>query len=151
MKWTHRWAYLAMKGWWSLRRPTTVGVRVLLIRDGQILLVRHTYLRSWFAPGGGVKPGETLEQAARREAAEEAGATLGELQLFGTFTSFKEGKSDHVVMFLCTDFVSDGSSDHEIEEVRWFPLEDLPVDLSPATARRLREFESGTWPSFGPW
>ena len=151
MKRTHRLAYLAMKGWWALRRPTTVGVRVLLIRDDAILLVRHTYLHSWFAPGGGVKPGEVLEQAARREAAEEAGATLGELQLFGTFTSFKEGKSDHVVMFLCTDFETDGSSDHEIEEVRWFPLDALPAELSPATARRIREYTTGEWPNFGPW
>jgi len=151
VKWTHRLGYRLMKLWWSLRRPVTVGVRVLLIRDGQILLVRHTYLKSWFAPGGGVKYGETLEQAVRREATEEAGATLHHLELLGVYTSFNEGKSDHVAMFVSTDLESDGTHDHEIEEVRWFDLDDLPTDVSPATRRRIAEHLDGRAPVYGDW
>ena len=33
----------------------------------------------WFVPGGGCDPGETTEEAARREALEEVGAMLGAL------------------------------------------------------------------------
>ena len=54
-------------------RPVTVGVRVMLIRDGQVLLIRHSYLRGWYLPGGGLKRGESMEAAARREAREESG------------------------------------------------------------------------------
>ena len=64
---------------WSIARPITVGVRVFLVRDGMLLLVRHTYQDAWYLPGGGVEGGETLEEAIRREAAEEVGAELGEL------------------------------------------------------------------------
>ncbi|MGH2524933.1 MAG: NUDIX domain-containing protein, partial [Anaerolineales bacterium] len=52
-------------------RPLTVGVKLLLVREGAILLVRHSYKPGWHLPGGGVKKGETLEQAARRETREE--------------------------------------------------------------------------------
>ena len=151
MKRLHRWAYLAMGVWWRVRRPLTVGVRVLLIREERVLLLRHTYMRSWFAPGGGVERGETLEQAVRREAREEVGATLRDLRLLGIYTAFKEGKSDHVVMFVSTDFDVDGTSDREIEEVRWFDLDDLPADLSPATARRIRDYLDGRAPGVGDW
>ncbi len=95
--------------------------------------------------------GETLEQAIRREAREEVGATLHDLRLHGVYTSFNEGKSDHVVMFVSTDFDVDGTRDREIEEVRWFPLDGLPADLSPATARRIREVLEDREAEVGDW
>ncbi|MBS0362719.1 MAG: NUDIX domain-containing protein [Proteobacteria bacterium] len=65
-------------------RPT---VRVLLFDpDGRILLMRGRLPSRpdgpgyWFAVGGGLEPGETLEQAAVRELVEETGfmdVTLG--------------------------------------------------------------------------
>ena len=47
-------------------RPITLGVRILLIDGDRVILVKHSYEPGWFLPGGGVKRGETLEQAARR-------------------------------------------------------------------------------------
>jgi 8-oxo-dGTP pyrophosphatase MutT (NUDIX family) len=89
---------------WRITRPVTIGVRLILIQNGQALLVRHTYQPGWYLPGGGVKRNETLEQSARREAAEEAGAILGEIRLHGIFTLYYSGKSDHTVVFACEQF-----------------------------------------------
>jgi 8-oxo-dGTP pyrophosphatase MutT (NUDIX family) len=60
------------------------AARVLLIDpDDRILLVRffapNPDRHWWIAPGGGVDPGETPEQAARRELAEETGLAGVEL------------------------------------------------------------------------
>ena len=67
-----------------LVKPITVGVRLLMIQENQVLLVKHVYEDQWYLPGGLVEKGETQDEAVRREALEEAGATLGDLQLLGT-------------------------------------------------------------------
>ena len=151
MKWSHRLVYRAMRVWWAIRRPLTMGAFVILVRGGEVLLVRTTYHRTWSLPGGGVQRGETLEQAARREAAEEVGATLGELKLLGVYSSFREGKSDHVTVFTCEDGEATLRGDHEIEAARWFPLDALPPDVAPGTARRVGEFVDGRRSVVGRW
>ena len=61
---------------WKITQPQTIGVRIFLIKNQQILLVKHTYSHQWFLPGGGLKKGETLEQAIRRELTEELGVKI---------------------------------------------------------------------------
>jgi 8-oxo-dGTP pyrophosphatase MutT (NUDIX family) len=136
---------------WRLTKPLKIGVRVMLIEDGAVWLVRHTYLDGWYFPGGGVQRGETLEGAARREAAEEVGATMGELTLAGAYTGLTEGKSDHIVVFRCVDFELTGKSDAEIARCARFPLDRLPEDTSLGTRRRVDEYLAGKLPAFGEW
>ena len=64
-------------------RPVRMGVRVMMLKDSKVTLVRQTYLPGWFMPGGGLKRGETLEQAARREAYEETALNPFDVQLIG--------------------------------------------------------------------
>ncbi len=137
---------------WRLFHPITLGARVILIRDGEVLLVRHTYRPGWYFPGGGVDKGETLEGAARREAEEEAGASVGELTLLGVYTNFGEGKSDHVAVFATRDFeMREAPATNEIAERRWFAVEALPETISPATRKRLEELVAGGPPRAGAW
>ncbi|MCZ2122539.1 MAG: NUDIX domain-containing protein [Anaerolineales bacterium] len=133
-------------------RPVRMGVRVMMIQDNHVTLVRQTYLRGWFMPGGGLKRGETLEQAARREAFEETGAELGELTLLGAYTNFAEWRTDHNLVFVCHDFKIIGKPDKEIAELKSFPLKALPPDLWPGHVRRLEEYQAGkASPQFGEW
>jgi len=138
-----RLGYRALRTWWKIRRPLTVGVRALLLHEGRVLLVRHTYQEAWYLPGGGVKRGEMLKDAVRREAAEEVGATLGALSLLGVYTNLFEGKSDHVAVFVCDDFRLSGETDGEIERFAFFGLDALPPGASPGTRRRVSEYLAG--------
>ena len=144
MNWLARWRYKIANAWWWLTRPVTVGVRLIPVRDGRVLLVKHTYQDSWYLPGGMVERGETLEEAIRREAAEELGATLGTLRLFGVYTNFFQYKSDHVAVFVCEDFTLTGDTDREIERFDFFALDALPPDTSPGSRRRISEYLEGT-------
>jgi len=147
-----RLAYFGIKIYWFFFRPLTLGVRVMLLQGGQVLLVRHTYIGGWYMPGGGVKRGETLDQAARREAREEAGAELNNISLMGAFSNFIELKSDHNILFFSDDFTLSGRHDFEIAEARFFPLDDLPQDLWPGHRRLLGEYRAGAKiRQFGEW
>lgn len=124
----------------------------MLIQNNQVLLVRHTYIEGWYLPGGGVKRSETLDQAARREAHEETGATINNLSLVGAYTNLKEWKSDHNILFLSNDFTISGEHDHEIAEVRSFALDELPNNLWPGHRQRLEEYRDGKqFDPFGEW
>jgi 8-oxo-dGTP pyrophosphatase MutT (NUDIX family) len=147
-----RLAYFGIKIYWFFFRPLTLGVRVMLLQGGQVLLVRHTYIGGWYMPGGGVKRSETLDQAARREAREEAGAELNNISLMGAFSNFIELKSDHNILFFSDDFTLSGRHDFEIAEARFFPLDDLPQDLWPGHRRLLGEYRAGAKiRQFGEW
>ena len=63
--------FLLARIYWKIFRPLTWGVRLMLIKNDEIVLVRHTYRDGWFLPGGGLKRRETFTAAARREAHEE--------------------------------------------------------------------------------
>jgi 8-oxo-dGTP pyrophosphatase MutT (NUDIX family) len=144
--------YTLSRIFWRLTKPITIGVRLILVRDQAVLLVKHTYHQGWYLPGGGVRKGETVEEAARREAAEELGAQLGSLHLFGVYTNFYESKNDHVVVLSCSRFTLTGHTDHEIESFAFFCLDALPGDLPPGSLRRVREYAAGQdAPAIGRW
>jgi 8-oxo-dGTP pyrophosphatase MutT (NUDIX family) len=147
-----RLIYLVYRIYCFIFRPKTIGVRVMLIQDKQVLLVRQTYMPGWFFPGGGVKRGETLDIAIRREAYEEVGAEMGTLSFIGSYTYFGEHKSDHNALFLCTDFTVGEKQDSEIAEARFFPLDALPEGTFSGHRQRLEEYRDGVKsPQFGEW
>ena len=69
--------------YWRIAEPTVVGVRALIVREGRIMLVRHTYLPGYYLPGGKVDRGETAADACCREVAEECSLTVRSSRLLG--------------------------------------------------------------------
>jgi len=96
---------------------------------------------AWGLPKGLVEPDETPEQAAIREVQEETGleaeveASLGEIRYFYVWEGERVRKAVHFFLMRATG--GDVSQhDHEMEDVRWFPL---AVTLRRATYKGERE------------
>ena len=105
-----------------------VGV-VPLTADGQVILVRqYRYVfgedQRWEIPTGGVKPGETLEQAAQRELMEEAGVRAARLHLVSEYYTSKSicDETAHIYVGEDLETASLPPDDTEFFEIRSFPL-----------------------------
>jgi 8-oxo-dGTP pyrophosphatase MutT (NUDIX family) len=144
-------AYRLMRVYWFLVRPVTMGTRILLIRDGQVVLVKHSYQDAWYLPGGGIKRNESIEQAVRREAAEECGAMINKIRFLGIYTNFVNYKNDHISLFVSDDFSLKEKHDHEIEQVAFFPVGQLPEKTSPGSRRKIEAYIYESLESTGVW
>jgi ADP-ribose pyrophosphatase YjhB (NUDIX family) len=136
---------------WFFTRPMSIGVRILLLQDIEILLVKHTYQNHWYLPGGGVKKKETLEQAIKRECKEEIGAELYDIQIFGAYSNFYEYKNDHIIVFSCSNFSLKQKKNTEIEMLKFFNINSLPKDISPGSYKRISEYVNKEYPKHDRW
>ncbi len=69
-------AYRLLCARWYVTRETHTGANVAVWHDGKLLVVRHSYQRGLFLPGGGLEAGESGRDAAVRELREEVGLTV---------------------------------------------------------------------------
>lgn len=129
--------------YWRFKRPMTMGVRVFLQNENQeILLVRHTYVKGWYLPGGGVEKGETSQQSARKELMEEANIHVaGPLHLFSSYQNVRASRCDHVLLFTCKKWEQPEpfKPNREIAEIGFFHPDSLPEGTTPSTRKRIDE------------
>ena len=132
----------------GVRRRMVLGARAVLLDGDRVLLLRHTYMPGWHFPGGGVEPGETAEEAARREAEEETGFRVeGAMSLLGLYLQKSEATNrDHVAVYVGRQFreVKRFRPNGEIAEIGWFGFDALPEGMNAGTARRIAEIAAGT-------
>ncbi len=109
------------------RPGCTVDVVILLPEDRLVLVARKFPPLGWALPGGFVDEGETLEQAAVREAREETGLAVELLEQFHAYSDPRRDPRRHTVstVFLaCAAGVPRGGDD--AAEARAFPWTSPP-------------------------
>ena len=121
---------------------------IALDPDGRVLLQRRSDDDTWSLVGGYLEIGEVPEDAARREAEEEVGLKLGDLELFGVFAGpeiyhdYDRGRVYGVtILYVARHVTGEPRADHdEVKETRFFPLDALPDTLEQVTRPLLERF-----------
>ena len=122
--------------YWRVAKPKTSGVKVVLRKGDEILLIRHSYQpHFWSFPGGSIKKGELPYDAAVRELYEELQIAPINLREVGVVESTSEGKHDTITVFSARTEDTPVIDEVELVEMRWFSFAQLP-NLGP-TARRI--------------
>jgi 8-oxo-dGTP diphosphatase len=109
-----------------------VGVGCIVIRDGQLLLVRNQR-GLWSTPGGHLDFGESPEVCAARETREETGVSVTNLQFVAITNDVLTDVGKHYVTIWMRG-EADGASTQigdtaEIKELGWFRPDALPAPL----------------------
>ncbi|NWZ80908.1 8ODP triphosphatase, partial [Poecile atricapillus] len=103
---------------------------VLVLQPSRVLLgmkKRGFGAGLWNGFGGKVQPGESIEEAARRELLEESGLTVDTLQKMGQITFEFVGNSElmDVHIFRADDFHGEPTESEEMRP-QWFQLDEVP-------------------------
>jgi len=105
-------------------------VDIIIRYKGGILLIKRKhepFKGKWAIPGGHLDEGESLEQAAVREAKEETGLDVKFLEQLHTYSDLQRDPRGH---FITTVFYAEASGDikagDDAKEVEIFHLDKLP-------------------------
>jgi 8-oxo-dGTP pyrophosphatase MutT (NUDIX family) len=143
-----------------LRNANAVSAGGVLYRPGeadgyQVVLVGRSAQGTWGLPKGTPSEGESLEQTALREVAEETGiepklvAPLGAIQYYFVARNTRFHKMVH---FYLMEAVGGDTSkhDHEYDLVEWFDLDEAierlsyPNEVEMVRSARARLLDNGT-------
>ena len=127
-----------------------VGASVIVEDEkGRILLQKRSDNHYWGYAGGSIELDENVEDAAKRELFEETGLTAERLELFGIFS----GKDMHYIypngdevsnvdiVYICRNYTGTlGKQENEVEELKFFALNEIPQKISPPVQKPLNQW-----------
>ncbi len=129
-------------------RPS-IGVAVVVVKDGKILLGKDTRKGDVYGvPGGHWENAETLKDCGVREVKEESGVACSDLNLISVYDFYRADKErSYVTIGMKARYVSGDFSDLESEgrlDWGWYePDEGLGLNLFPADKVLIQRYLSG--------
>ncbi|WP_162787180.1 NUDIX hydrolase [Notoacmeibacter marinus] len=116
------------------------GVSVIVCRGDRFLLVRRARppLQGQLAfPGGRVREGEPLEEAAQRELMEETGLATGAMKAVDNFSTDTEMASFHLHVF-CAEAEGEARAGSDAASIHWLTLAQMNAMDGSITVDTLR-------------
>jgi len=134
----------------SLPKVIRPGASAAVFNErGEILLQKRADNGFWSLPGGGVEPGESVQQGVLREVREETGLHVRVVRLVGVYsdprnymiTQYPGGDIVHNVnlCFVCEWVAGTLQLSDESTDLGYFPLDALPEPMMPSHLIRLKD------------
>lgn len=129
-------------------KPLRYVAAGLILRDSEVLICQRkagsALALKWEFPGGKIEPGESAEEALRRELDEELGiaAEVGP-RIAHVRHNYRNGGAVDLQFFAVYRFQGE-LVNRVFEDMRWSPLKDLPgYDFLPADRDLVRDLAAG--------
>lgn len=119
---------------------------IIEMAGGVVLIHRRNEPRKWALPGGFVDYGETLEEAAAREAKEETSIEVSKLKQFHAYSDPKRDERSHniSVIFTAKGTGTPHAAD-DADDIGLFSRDNLPPDLAFDHAEILDDYFEGRY------
>jgi ADP-ribose pyrophosphatase YjhB (NUDIX family) len=128
------------------RNPVSTVDIIIRYGDGIILIKRRNPPEGWAFPGGFVDYGETLEDAAIREAREETGLAVRLIRQFHTYSDPRRDPRQHTIS---TVFIAEASGRAEAGddagELSVFDAGNLPESMAFDHKQILNDYFTGRY------
>jgi 8-oxo-dGTP diphosphatase len=133
-----------------MRSSFLVAVHLFFLKDNKILLLRR--FKTGYEDGnysvvaGHVDAGETVTQAAIREAQEEAGIVLRPENLQVVHVMNRKSNDERVDFFVVVkrwDGEITNTEPDKCDDLAWFPFEALPANMIPYVRYALENYQKG--------
>lgn len=126
---------------WPPETPKLTVDAIIRVSDGIVLIKRKYPPYGWALPGGFVNVGETVEEAACREAEEETGLKISDLWLVGVYSDPNRDPRFHTasVVFGAKAEGKPRGSDDAVQAVV-FKDDELPQSIVFDHMRIIRDF-----------
>jgi ADP-ribose pyrophosphatase len=125
------------------RKFPIAGIGAVVLHDQQVLLVKRAKPPKqglWCIPGGKIRFGETLQQAAEREIQEETGIIVKAGNPVYVFDLIDNDNFHYVVVDLLAEYISGTPKPNDdASDARWFAIHEIElpeIDLETKTLLR---------------